>query len=456
MMRRALRTAVFAAMLALLLGLPVARTGATYAAGGPTREGGSAEPHPASTPLRHLVVMVQQGHTFDNYFGTRRGVDGLPSGACTRLPRGGRCVPSYELGGSPHVALTDTARAQRQAVDGGRMDGFVRAQSVHGQHARAAMGHYTAGTLPVLTGLAERGAVFDHWFSGVPGGPVANDLFLAAGTAPRRADTVPPDGWQGTPLIFDRLQGAGVPWRVYVEGYQPAITLRTAGPGELRAGQVARVPVLATQRFLRSDLLKGHVAPLQRYYSDLVEGRLPAVSFVVTTEHTERPPRNPVTDQTVVRAVANALITSREWSDSAFLLTYGSSGGWYDHVPPPTVDGARLGLRVPTLLVSPFVRPGSVVHEQYDAAAVLRLIEQNWRLAPLTSRDRTARSLLPLFSFHLDRPRPALIDVRASRPPAVQPDSHVLYAGYLVALAAALGCIGWVVVRSGHRDAGRP
>ena len=446
-------TTAAATLLALLLaGAP---TGPSYARGLPGHEG-TSEPRPPSTPLHHLVVMVQQGHTFDNYFGTRPGVDGLPRQVCASVSRGSGCLPSYRLNGSPHVALTDTARAQRRAVDGGRMDGFVRAQSVHGQDARAVMAHYSKATLPVLTGLADRGAVFDRWFSGVAGGPVANDLFLAAGQAPRRADTVPPEGWQDMPLIFDRLQAAGVPWRIYVEGYQPAVTLRTAGPGELRAGQVARVPVLATQRFLRSDLFRSHVVPLRRYYADLVHRNLPAVSLLVTTEHTERPPRNPVTDQVVVRAAVNALFASREWPNSAFLLTYGSSGGWYDHVRPPTVDGARLGLRVPTVLLSPYVEPGTVVHRQYDAAAVLRLIEQNWRLAPLTRRDRTARSLLPLFSFGIDHRRPSLIDVRASRGPVAQPNSDVLYAGYLVALAAALGCVGWVVLRRGEQLAGRP
>lgn len=453
MTRRPLRAAVAAALPALLLA--GAGTGASYAGVPPDHESASG-PHHASTPLHHLVVMVQQGHTFDNYLGTRPGVDGLPRHVCASVPSGRRCAPSSELHGSPHAAFTDTAGAQRRAVDGGRMDGFVRAQSVHGQDARTVMAHYGMGTLPVLAGLADRGAVFDHWFSGVPGGPVANDLFLAAGTAPTRVNTVPRGGWQGMPLVFDRLQAAGVSWRIYVEGYRPAVTLRTAGPGELRAGQVARVPVLATQRFLRSGRFRSHVVPLARYYSDLVRGNLPAVSYVVTTEHTERPPRNPVTDQLVVRAAANALIASREWSDSAFLLTYGSSGGWYDHVRPPTVDGARLGLRVPTVLLSPFVTPGRVVHAQYDAAAVLRLIEQNWRLAPLTRRDRTARSLLPLFSFGSRPTRPALIDVRASRGPVAQPDSVVLYAGYLVALAAALGCVGWVVLRRGEQLPGRP
>lgn len=416
---------------------------------GPTGAAAADSASPG-TPLRHVVVMLQQGHTFDNYFGTRQGVDGLPRQACLPSPEHHhRCVSPYPLDGSPHVAFLDTAAAQRRAVDGGRMDGFVRVQDVHGHDARAAMGYYRARTLPVLSRLADTGVLFDHWFSGVLGGPVANDLFAVAARAPAGAASVPRRGWQGVPLVFDRLQAAGVPWRVYVEGYRRGVTYRTAGPGELRGGQVARVPVLATARFLGAGDLAEHVAPLPQYYDDLAHGTLPAVSFVVTTRLSERPPHDPVHDQTIVRAVANGLIASSAWPHSAFLLTYTSSGGWYDHVPPPRLGGAQLGLRVPTVLLSPFVHPGRVVHKTYDAASVLRLIEQNWGVSPLTARDRTAPSLLRVFSFRHARPRPALVDVSSSRPPLAQPDTRILYAGYLVALAAGLGCIVLVARRGG-------
>lgn len=416
---------------------------------GPTGAAAADSASPG-TPLRHVVVMLQQGHTFDNYFGTRQGVDGLPRQACLPSPEHHhRCVSPYPLDGSPHVAFLDTAAAQRRAVDGGRMDGFVRVQDVHGHDARAAMGYYRARTLPVLSRLADTGVLFDHWFSGVLGGPVANDLFAVAARAPAGAASVPRRGWQGVPLVFDRLQAAGVPWRVYVEGYRRGVTYRTAGPGELRGGQVARVPVLATARFVGAGDLAEHVAPLPQYYDDLAHGTLPAVSFVVTTRLSERPPHDPVHDQTIVRAVANGLIASSAWPHSAFLLTYTSSGGWYDHVPPPRLGGAQLGLRVPTVLLSPFVHPGRVVHKTYDAASVLRLIEQNWGVSPLTARDRTAPSLLRVFSFRHARPRPALVDVSSSRPPLAQPDTRILYAGYLVALAAGLGCIVLVARRGG-------
>lgn len=450
-MRRVVASAVALAVACL----PV--TGPAWSSPAARDPATAAARHAPRTPIRHLVVMLQEGHTFDNYFGRRTGVDGLPRHVCLPTRDRSRCVAPYALGGSPHVALVDTAEAQQVAVDGGRMDGFVRAQAVHRRHARAAMGYYAGRTLPVLRGLAGAGVVFDRWFSAVPGGPVANDLFAVAAAAPARATSVPRRGWQQT-TIFDRLEAAGVPWRIYVEDYRPGVTLRTAGPGELRSGQVARVPVLATPRFLGQhspggDLVARHVVPLDRYFADLARGTLPAVSWVVTTRQSEQPPHNPVHDQRVLRAVVNGLIASPAWPRAAFILSYGSGGGWYDHVPPPVVHGVRLGVRVPTVLLSPYARAGSVVHQRYDAASVLRLIEQNWGVAPLGRRDRTAASLLPVFRFARAGARPALVAVADTRPPVAQPDRRVLYTGYLVALAGALGCVA-LVVRRGRSPGG--
>lgn len=416
----------------------------TPLANGVTRAGlqASGSARDPATPIHHVVVMTQEGHSFDNYFGQRRGVDGLDANDCslTASDSHGGCVSPYPISGSPHARLNGTAAAQARAVDGGRMDGFVRAQAVHGSNGKVAMGYYPAREIPVLTGIADRGIVFDHWFAAVPGSGVANDLFAVTARSPGDVGAVPRAGWSDMPTIFDRLEQAGVSWRIYVEGYQPSRTIQTVHSAQDRStGQVARVPVLATRRFIENPSLMSHVMDLRRYYDDLAQHHLPAVSFIVSTHHTERPPRSPRTDQQLVRAVANGLISSAAWRHTAFFLTYNSSGGWYDHVPPPELDGARTGLRVPTVLLSPYAQANTVNHSTYDSASILKLIEENWSLSSLTSRDRTAKTLLPVFAFKAAPSRPALVDVTPSRPPVHQPSRAVLYVGYLVALLAALG-----------------
>lgn len=428
--------------------LALVTAGYSTAQGAPLREPEvRSAPAPATTALRHVLVMSQEGHSFDNYLGHRPDVDGLPGGTC--LPSAPKdavaCVRPHPISGSPHAVLRDTAAAQKASVDRGKMDGFVRAQAVHGSDGNVAMGYYPANRVPVITGLADRGTVFDQWFTAVPGTRVANDLFAVAATAPTDVARVPAQGWRNIPLIFDRLQAAGVSWRIYVENYQPSVTLRAASARQRAVGQLARVPVLATPRFLANPALASHVADLRRYYDDLARDRLPAVSFIISTQHTERAPRNPAIDQQLVRGVVNGLLASSAWHDSAFFLTYSTSGGWYDHVPPRTIDGEGTGLRVPTVLLSPYVQAGTVDHTSYDSAAILKLIEQNWSLAPLTSRDRTAPSLLPRFSFEAGDLRPALVDVKPTRPPAQQPNRAILYLGYVAALLAAGICVAFVL-----------
>lgn len=443
--RRTGRSVLLAATAAALLVLGVVLAAPAPAVPGHPR---TATDHSAAkrakhnTPLEHVVVVSQQGHTFDNYLGTRSGADGLPTGVC--LPGAGSsspCVAPHPISGSPHAALPATAASQRASVAGGRMDGFVRAQAVHGASGRIAMGYYPAHHLPVLNGLADRGVVFDRWFAAVPGGSIANDFFAAAATSTGDVSAVPSGGWGDTPLIFDRLRAGGVSWKVYVENYDPHATIRTATSPQQRAeGQVARVPLLSETRWLGPQL-RGHVVPLSRYYQDLAKGTLPQVAFVTTTQHTERPPQSPVTGQAQVRDVTNALLGSSARRDSVLFLTYADSGGWYDHVPPVAApDGKPRGLRVPTVAISPYLRPGTVDHQVLDSAAILKLIEQNWGLRPLTGRDAGAPNLLGLFTFHSAPHTPSLVAVTPASSMPHQPERAVLYLGYL--LVVLLGALG--------------
>jgi len=141
--------------------------------------------------------------------------------------------------------LNATAADQQVSVANGRMDGFVQAQTTPHTNGKGAMGYYLPADLPVMTQLADQGVLFDHWFSSVPGGTIANRLFAVSGAAVPDTDQVPAAGWPDLPVIFDRLQAAGVSWKVYVEHYEPALTIKTAGPKARRGGQVARVPLLA-------------------------------------------------------------------------------------------------------------------------------------------------------------------------------------------------------------------
>jgi phospholipase C len=97
-----------------------------------------------------------------------------------------------------------------------------------------------------------------------------------------------------------------------------------------------------------------------------------------------------------------------DWPTTAIVLTWDDFGGFYDHVPPPTVDGLGFGPRVPLLVISPYAKEGYVSHTVYEFASVLQLIENRFKLKALTARDVEANSLLDAFDFS-QKPAPPLI-----------------------------------------------
>ena len=110
-----------------------------------------------------------------------------------------------------------------------------------------------------------------------------------------------------------------------------------------------------------------------------------------------------------MRSVVNELMRSPEWKSTAFVLTYDSWGGWYDHVKPPRSTAYGYGFRVPTLLVSPYAKRGAIDHTTLDSTSILRFIEDNWRLAPLARRDANANSIASAFDFSTVARQPAFV-----------------------------------------------
>jgi hypothetical protein len=142
---------------------------------------------------------------------------------------------------------------------------------------------------------------------------------------------------------------------------------------------------------------------------------------------------------------------SRYWSSSAFMWTYDSWGGWYDHVPPPKVDARGYGFRVPALLLSPYAKRGVVDHTVLDYSSMLKFIEDNWRLAPLSTRDASSAGLATAFDFGAPPRAPELLpqvwDTTDSSGDDVHP-ALVIYSLYGGAAAfAALVVVMAVFVR---------
>ncbi|MFF4250282.1 alkaline phosphatase family protein [Streptomyces sp. NPDC001663] len=386
------------------------------------------------TPIEHFVYLMQGDRTFDHYFGTYPGADGLTAGMRQAIdpahPNAGQVAP-YSLHGSPPLSPGAGPRLVRQQYDGGRMDSFVSAFERQGRDGRVAMGHYDRRDLPFYWNAADHYELFDHFFASSLDGTRANRAHWVTGTADLKGATV-----------FDRLQQAGVSWKFYVQNYDPKETYRSSDD---LTTQTVRVPLLDIPRFVDDRRMSAHIVDLSEYYRDLERGTLPSVAFVASSGSGERSARSVPAGQRLVRALSSQLMVSQYWSSSALLWSYDGSGGWYDHVKPP----AGRGLRVPALLVSPYVARGKVQHGRFEAASALRFVVDNWGLRPLGGRTDEARSLFDAFDFSAPPRRAELIPAQARQaalPVARRPSPVPVYAVYGAASVLVAGLL-WGAVR---------
>jgi phospholipase C len=442
------------AIVASLLGL-VALVCAPAAAGAEGDTGLDLPGHKPRTPIRHFITLMQENHSFDNYFGTYPGADGLPADACMPAdlddPAEG-CVKPFHLASRPITDLGHSREVFERQHRSGRMDGFVSAFRHEGLNGENAMGYYDDRDLPYYWNVADRYVLFDRFFTSAAGGSVWNHMFWVTGTPGNfDADVIPNGGFKDLPTIFDRLEEAGVSWKFYVQNYDPTINFRTAkdpSKGD-KVSQVIWVPPLLYGRFIDNPKLSRHIVDLDEYFKDLRRGTHPAVSYIVPSGASEHPPGSIQAGERFVRGLLNALAASSSWSSSAFHWTYDDWGGWYDHVKPPQVDRYGYGFRAPALMVSAYAKPGEVVHTQLDFTSILRFIEDNWNLEPLAERDAKANSLADGFDFTSGPRPPEFIPV--GRAQKVTPEAArrpVIYGAYGVALLFA----GGLLATSGRLD----
>jgi phospholipase C len=415
------------------------------AAAGPMPGAGAAAHAPAPAPaIQHVIVVMQSGHSFDNYFGTRRGVDGIPANACQPLAANSvSCdVKPYHLSlDQARAGLTDNLSVTQKAINKGKMNGFVSAQS-NTAIGSVAMGYLNGNDLPYYSSLASRFTLFDHFYAASQAGALPNRLASVAATAGGLTSNQAPGGVISTPTIFDRLDAAGLGWKYYVQGYQAATPTHPVSVGD----QV-RTPLLAMPSVTSTPARAGKIVNSSQYYVDLAKGQLPAVSYVTGSVDSERSPQNPTLGEAFVRTLVNALMQSSAWRHTVLLLTYDDSGGWYDHSLPPTIGGTQVGLRVPAILVSPYARAGYVDSTQLDTASIPAMIESVFHLPPLTAQDASSKSILTAVDTHQQPIAPAISPSGAAAVVVPRPAVATIYLLYGLALVGAGVLIALAFVR---------
>jgi phospholipase C len=388
------------------------------------------------TPIQHFIVLMQQNHSFDNYFGTYPGVDGFPANTCipSSFPdeRTHLCVKPFHLETHPVVDMPHNVQVFNMDYDGGLMDGFVRTIRTHNLDGALAMAYYDNREVGYYWGLAGQYVLFDRYFSSAQAGSVPNRMFWVAGQPGVTTNNIPSTGFGNMLTIFDELQAKGISWKYYVANYDPTLNYRSLAKLNILPPQVQWVPLLSFDRFIDDPTLSSHIVDLSQYYKDLQNDTLPAVSFVTLQGGLSEHPATDIGQGVrVVKSMIQSLMESKAWWSSAFLLTYDEAGGWYDHVVPPQVDNYGYGFRVPALLVSPFARQGFVDHTVLDHTSSLKFIERNWDVSPLASRDAAARDFMSAFDFRGGARDPVFIPFLPSpQTPIREPSRMAVYVSY--------------------------
>jgi phospholipase C len=404
-----------------------------------------------NTPIEHLIVVMQQNHTFDNYFGTYPGANGIPESTCMTVSlsnaQTAACVTPFNIGTHPITDLSHSASTFSAQYQDGKMTGFVDALTKLNQDGKLAMGYFDDRDIPFYWNLADQYVLFDNYFSSAHTGSIMNRMFSISGQPGSDENRIPANGYGDIPTIFDRLQERGISWKYYIRNYNPEFNYRALEELDYLPPQIQWVPLLSFDRFLDDPELSSHIVDFSEYYTDLQNGTLPAVSYVLLLGATEHPISDPQLGQITTRTMIQTLMESDAWESSALLITYDDWGGWYDHVPPPQVDEYGYGFRVPTMLVSAYARQGHIDHTQLDHTSILKFIESNWDIKPLAARDAQANNITSAFDFSSAPREPVFVSALREAPEArIEPRRIVIYIAYGSAMLFAL-----IILLRAHR-----
>ena len=406
--------------------------------------GACANPAPGQAPsqptgihkIQHVIIVMQENRSFDSYFGTFPGADGLPRAngqfsVCVPDSATGACVKPYHDAsdlnyGGPHGAGSATAD-----INGGKMDGFI-AQALQGQktvcptpddprcggNGRSGgsdvMGYHDAREIPNYWAYAQNYVLQDRMFEPNASWSLPEHLFMVSewsARCSRAADPMscvnelqspqqtgarkstgaadPNYAWTDMTYLLHKNQ---VSWKYYIaEGTQPDCEddQATCVPQPQKVGTPEIWNPLPWFTTVKQDGQLGNIQTIDHFYADAKGGRLPAVSWVVPNGKVSEHPTALVSDgQTYVTSLVNAVMQSPDWSSTAIFLSWDDWGGFYDHVSPPVVDQNGYGLRVPGIVISPYAKQGFIDHQVLSFDAFDKFIEDDFlngqRLDPKT------------------------------------------------------------------------
>jgi phospholipase C len=396
----------------------------------PMRMGARPEPVDASAfqtrwPIKHVVFVIKENRTFDNLFGRFPGANGVTVGSDQGVER-----PLTRALDKLPADINHCYECGIQAWDEGKMDGFATVSEPARLYAYT---QYRPEQIPNLWHWAKEFVLGDNFFASAQGPSFPNHLYTIAATSggthenPTQDRALLEERHRKTGQFkawgCDSLEGAYVEVTSsegVTERVPPCFDFETEGD-LLSEANVPWAYYSATQhqngylwsaydavRHVREhrQTWQSHIFPVDGLIRDIHDGRLPPVTWVTPRfALSDHPEYSMCWGENWTTQVVNAVMRGPMWKDTAIFIVWDDYGGFYDHVPPPQVDGFGFGMRVPMLLISPYAKDGYVDHTLGEFSSILRFIEDNWGLTQLTHRDRDADNMTQGFDFsHPPRP----------------------------------------------------
>jgi phospholipase C len=365
-----------AVVVAALLALQVLATSASIGATPTT-----------ATPIKHVVIIMMENHSFDNLFGLYPTMNRTePSTLLASLqkpddvlyaPKG---VPLSQIPNGTYWTDNPNEGVYPADWDNGKMDGFAA------NSGSVAMTYYSSSQLAVEWDWAEEYAIADRYFSSCLCMTDPNRLFSLSGYgAGLTTDAGPPPYIPVNQSIFGELNQYGVSWGYYV--HDPTVD-------DFPLNYFDGIATYSSQ-----------IQSWASFYAALQQGTLPAVSWMMpvgggASGFDQHPSSNVTVGEEWLLGIVDGVMQSKYWNSSAIFITYDEGGGYYDHVPPPVVDGVQLGFRIPLFVISPYAKENYVSDTVMNHASSLSFVDYNWQLPALNSYVASSGLPLDMFDFN--------------------------------------------------------
>ena len=413
-------------LVSLFLGLGVGARASAQPADG-DRDEHHHHHHQGLRRIEHIVFIVKENRTFDNYFGTFPRADG----ATTGMIHTGDFIPLSRQPDALTHDIDHSFNAAVTAINGGAMNQF---DLINGGQDLSGYSQYLEEDIPNYFAYARYFTLADRMFSSLTGPSFPNHLYTIAAQSGGAINNPSSGGVWGCDsppnatvqvmdvdghitriypcfdftTLADRLEEAGISWKYYA-------------PGIGQSGFIwSSLDAISHIRF--SPLWEENVVPDTEFVTDALCGHLPAVSWIVVgSGKSEHPPASTCIGENWTVDQINAVMQGPLWNSTAIFLTWDDFGGFYDHVPPPNVDRYGLGPRVPLLIISPFARHHHISHTVYEFSSLLKFVETRFGLEPLGDRDSAANDMLDSFDFNRHPLRPLILEPRTCAGAATAP-----------------------------------